>query len=342
MDKVYRIKQIQNLFETTITREALLQAENNGLIPKADRQKGGVKARFWNVQQLPLIGERYGFLKKLSSPTVVTVFTTKGGSYKSTLSYNIARLSALHNIKTLAIGLDLQCDLTTLLGLYSDSIENLEDALLEVDEISGLGSYFNKQKKLDDIIQQTDIPSLYVIPETPDLSPLERAISITTRREFWFKENVIEQLKNEFELIVIDCPPSWSQLISNALVACDILISPIECQINHFRNLETFRKLSEEFRNELNLNYQHIFVPTKYTPTRKLSGEILSWYLKNVSNVTVNFVRESVFGEEANASNLSLLEYAPTQLVAHELRELLKEIWVKIASPSLQINKKVA
>lgn len=85
-----------------------------------------------------------------------------------------------------------------------------------------------------------------------------------------------------------------------------------------------------EFKQEMGLDFGHIYVPTRFMSTRKLSSEIRGWYLENVRGLTHGCIRESVQGEESMASNVSLPEYAPTSICADEMRELVKEIWTHL------------
>lgn len=342
MDRIYTIQKILKIFNSTIARDTLIKAEAAGLIPMSRRRAAGtIRTRIWSSSDLPKIGERYGFLKKPAQPVCIAVFTTKGGVLKTTLGVNIARMAALHNIKTCVVGLDLQGDITSALGFNSDleDSEDMESAIERINSVPGLGDVFGKKSSVQDVLQPTEFPTLSVIPETADLVALDKAISAKSRREYWLREQVVNPLKEKFDLIVLDCSPNWNQLISNALAACDVLISPLECKINQFRNLQVFQLLVEEYKKDLNLNYKHLYIPTRFSSTRRLSSEIRSWYLQNIKGVTHGCIRESTQGEESIASHQSLPEYASSSLVADEMRELLKEIWSHL---SLQEKTKIS
>lgn len=334
MSSYYSVRKILNIFGSDINRNTLLKAEGHGQIPSPERQEtGSIKRRAWTITHLPAIGERYGFLRKLDKPTALSVFTTKGGVLKTTLSLNIARMAALHNIKTCVVGLDLQGDISTALGFNSDieDSENMEEAINRLERVNGLYSFQEGRHSLDSILLTTDIPTLAYIPETPELVQLEQAISIKNNREFWLKEKIIDPLKKHFDLIIMDCSPNWNRLVTNALVASDILVSPLECKINNFRNYSVFKPLIDGFKKDLKLDFEQIYVPTRFTSTRKLSAEIRSWYLANVPGCVHGAIRESVHGEEATALRLSLPEHNPSSLVADEMREILLQIWNRIA-----------
>lgn len=328
-DSQFSVAKIIQLYGLDISRQALVNAENTGLIPSAMR-KGS--QRVWAIEDLPKIGERYGFMKKPQRPKVVAIFTTKGGVLKSTVALNLGRMAALHNIRTCIVGLDMQCDITNALGYQVDleDAENLEEALERLSSAYGLADLGRNGVTLDDLIQDTDIPTLSLIPETPDLVMLEREISKKNMREYWLEKNVTGPLKEQFDLIILDCSPNWNLLISNALMACDVLVSPLECKINNFNNFKAFKAYLDNFKEETKKSFEHIFIPTKYASTRKLSSEIRTWYVANIPGCIGSVIRESAPGEESIASQKSLPEYSPSSIVADEMRETLKEVWGKV------------
>lgn len=280
-----------------------------------------------DVDQLIELGEQIGFLKKPAQPLAISVFVTKGGVLKTTLTLNLARMAALHGLNVCVVGLDMQGDITQALGAEApDENASLAEALRSLNSLHGLSELFVGQKRLDEIIVQSELPTLSYIPETPELVALDQSLLSRNRREYWLKENVIEPLKQRFDLILMDCSPNWNRLINNALVASDILLSPVESKINNFRNLRTFRALISEFQRDMHLNLQHVFVPTRVVASRRLSREIYDWYRGNLEGCTENSIRESVHGEEATAMRLSIPEHSPSSVAAIEMRMLLSEV----------------
>jgi chromosome partitioning protein len=333
----FGIQKIIKIFGSDVSRNALVKAEASGNIPNASRKDTGtLRRRVWAIEDLPQIGEQYGFLKHLKRPMALAVFTTKGGVLKTTLSLNIARIAALHNIRTCVVGLDMQADVTSALGFNTDleESEDLQSAITRLNSTKGLMNVFKGESTLSEVILPTELPTLSFIPETPELVALDQLISNKNRREYWLKENVVDPLKEQFELVIMDCSPNWNRLITNALVACDTLLSPLECKINNFRNYQAFRSFLEEFRKELNLDFDFTFIPTRFTSTRKLSAEIRSWYLTNVPGCVHGSIRESVHGEEAVAQHISVPEYVPNSLAADEMRETVLEIWNRLNETS--------
>jgi chromosome partitioning protein len=331
----FTIQKLLSIYGSDTTRATVISAEKAGLIPAAQRKDAGsVRVRHWDLKDVPKLGARYGFLKRFNRPMVITVFTTKGGVLKTTLALNIARMAALHDMKTCVVGLDLQGDITHTLGFDAEveDTANMEEALALLNNARGLADLHSGEATLDDIILPTDIPTLSVIPETPELAMLEQGVAQVLRREYWLKEHVTDRLKEKFDLVVLDCSPNWNFLVTNALVACDVLVCPLECKINNFRNFRVFQAFTETFRRTLHLDFEQVFVPSRLTSTRKLSTSIRAWYMSNIRGCTNTAIRESAQGEEATAAKLSLPEYAPRSVVADEMRELLLEIWARTAA----------
>lgn len=352
--KTYTIKKIQDVFGKEINRTTLIKAENSGNIPSPDRQQtGSITRRSWGIEDIPQIGEKYGFLKKLAKPSVISIFTTKGGVLKSTLTLNIARMAALHNIRTCVVGLDLQGDVTGALGFDNgiDEDTSLQDAESILSNIFGLSDLESGDRSLMELVQKTDIPTLDFIPETPELHLLDRTIGNKNRREYWLKENVAQPLLKIYDLVIFDCSPNWNNLVTNAITACDLLLSPLECKINNFRNFPSFRVFLETYKKETHAQYAHLFIPTRFSPTRKLSKEIRNWYLVNAPNCISSAIKESIKGEEAMAKSISLPEHAPTSLDAQEMRQVISEVWETLldvhikesqTSPSIKTSEQFA
>lgn len=331
---------IKKLFNLQHSKSSILKAESEGRIPNAHRIPIGKTSRcqrVWDYHQICKIGEKYGFLKNPSTPSVVTIFSTKGGILKSTISLNIARLHALHNIKTILIDLDPQADSSRNLGLEIDE-DHIED-LYEVDKllggISGLYDLKRGDVEIEDIIQETDLPTLHLIPATTELIPLMEILNSEVRREYWIKEFLVKPLvEMGYELIIFDLAPSWNIYTSNAIAATDLLVSPLETKIAHYRNHKSFIEHLNKFLKKMNLEKRldTLFVPVKTSSTRKLSIQIKQYYYNNVPGCSLASIRESIVGEESVAKKLSVIEYAHNKSLTEDIRELLAEINTKICS----------
>lgn len=327
-------RNVKNLFNIQLGKSTILRAEADGKIPLATRVplgKSNREQRVWDYSQVAEIGEKYGFLKKPDDSKIITIFSTKGGILKSTLALNIARLHALHNIKTIAIDLDPQADTTRNFGLdlSEESVVNLEEVDSFFGSVKSLFNFFQDNEPLENIIVKTDLPNLDLIPSHSAIIPLMEILNTSMRREYQFTENLIPPLKKMgYELIIFDNAPSWSIFSTNSIVPANILISPLECKIAHYRNMPEFVSYLDRFLTTMRLENDIIklFVPVKTSGIRKLATQIKQYYHKNVKNCSNSSIRESVTGEEATAMKKSILEYNHKSTLSEDMREFLIEL----------------
>lgn len=342
----YSRSQVTKLFsfdqKSIVTTQDLLQGEKQKLIPRARRNdEDERRVRGWPSQELHAVGNQIGFLRSpTEGPLVYSFFVTKGGVLKTALALNLARMAALHGIKTCVIGLDMQCDVTTALGHMEDAdTDDLDTALRWMEETRGLFDIFTGRAETKEVILPTDIPHLFYIPETPELVALEQGLLHRPRREYWLQEAVIAPLRKEFDLIVLDCSPNWNQLITNALVASDVLVSPLECKINNFRNFKMFRNFIGQVQKDLQLGFRQFYIPTRLTLSRRLSRDIREWYRDNVEECLPLAIRDHTQGEEATAMHLSVPEYAPGSAAALELNQFIESVWLPNRLPDNPVIK---
>lgn len=335
-------KKVEQMFQCFNFKFDIQKLESQHLIPTRVRYRSGaVFQKGWKIEDIPKLGEQLGFFKKPDKCKVITVFTTKGGVLKSTLALNLARVSALHNVKTLVIGLDIQGDITNNLGVefdFESDHQSLDEALANSEDIKGLSDYFNNQCELSEIIKTTDLENLFLIPETPELAALNESLSNINRREYWVNDKVISKLKSHFDLIIFDCSPNWNKLTTNALVASNLLVSPLECKINNFRNFKVFQHFIKEFKKDMMIDFQTVFIPTKYSNNKKLSNDIKNWYQKNLKDCLAVGIPESTISEEATALKFSIIEHMPANKVAKSIADVLKEISNRLTRDQHQVK----
>ena len=155
--------------------------------------------------------------EKIKKARIFSIVNQKGGVGKTTTAINIATAMSAIGKKVLLIDMDPQGNASTGLGIDNNDRNN---TIYEV--IIG-------QVKPQEAIIKTKIPNLKIITSTVDLSASEVELVNIENREFLLK-NALQEIVEDFDIIVIDCPPSLGLLTINALCASDSILIPMQCE----------------------------------------------------------------------------------------------------------------
>jgi chromosome partitioning protein len=334
----WAVNDVLKLFQSDVNRQTIIAAEREGRIPAAIRQDRGVKARVWSLSSLPAIGKLYGFIRPPQNQVRICVYTAKGGVLKTTISYTLARILALHGIKVLLVGLDSQGSATTLALNPLDNIESLD----QLPVYKNIGDLIFKGVTIDDVIQHTNLPTLDLIPETDSLSDInsligtKAAVGATSKnmpdilRYQYFARNFLPLVK-DYEVVIFDNSPSWSFLIENSLYCSDYLISPTACDPGSYQVLDNNLNATFELGSRMGREWRKVFLVPTLKDTNKLSSQIHASYINRYPDIVTNTsIRRTVKGAEAFSIGCSPIEYDVTSELAADYFALVKEIWDSI------------
>lgn len=245
----------------------------------------------------------------------IAVANQKGGVGKTTTTINLSAALAEQGKKVLLVDLDPQGNATSGVGVDKRELENTVYEL-----ISG-------RITLEECLIETDFLNLSVLPANINLSGAEIDLIDMEDREYYLKE-ILAPVKDDYDFILIDCPPSLNMLTVNAMTAADTVLVPIQCeyyaleglsQLIHTINLVK-RKLNPDLRMEG-------VVFTMYDARTKLSMQVVENVKQTLKeNIYNTIIPRSIKLAEAPSYGMPITAYAPTSPGADSYRLLAMEV----------------
>ena len=249
---------------------------------------------------------------------IIAIANQKGGVGKTTTSVNLAACLGVLEKKVLLIDADPQANASSGLGIDIESVK--------------VGSYqvLEHTSSAKDAILKTSSPNLDIIASHIDLVAIEIELVDKERREYMLKES-LEEIKDAYDYIIIDCAPSLGLITLNSLVAADSVIIPIQCE---YFALEGLGKLLNTIKSIQKIHNKDLDIEglllTMFDSRLRLSNQVVDEVQKHFSTMVFDtIIRRNTRLGEAPSYGESIIAYDATSKGAVNYLNLANELLKK-------------
>ncbi len=197
-------------------------------------------------------------------------------------------------------------------------------------QVSIYNLLLSRRDKVEDVVQQTVINGMDLLPANIDLSAAEVQLVSEVAREQTLKR-VIDKVRDQYDMILIDCAPSLGLLTINALTASDYVIMPLECEFFALRGVALLTDTIEKVQDRLNPDLKIMgILGTMFDPRTLHAREVMERVVQAFGEVVFHTViKRTVKFPETTVAGEPITTYAPSSPGAKAYRDLAKEVLVR-------------
>lgn len=249
--------------------------------------------------------------------TIVAIANQKGGVGKTTTAVNLGAALAELGMRTLLVDSDAQGNATSALGAPRCSRPNIYDALI-------------RQRPLIECLLGTSIPRLTLVPASIDLAGAEIELTMIANREQRLAD-ALKPLRPGYDVILIDCGPSFGLITLNALTAANHILIPVQCEYLALEGLSALSDTIARVQTHHNPSLGLIgVVATMYDGRTRLARDVVGELRTHIDRLFETIIPRSVRLGEAPSHQMAVLQYAPSSRGAEAYRQLAHEMLARL------------